>query len=77
MGNNSNLTKYQSLVNSVNSFVDGDLEWNKVLSIAKDIDPDYANALGKAVKNKLNILCYDCKFTSKGIKLDKRIKYIN
>ena len=46
-------------------------------SIAKDIDPDYANALGKAVKNKLNILCYDCKFSSKGIKLDKRIKYIN
>ena len=49
----------------------------KSFSIAKDIDPDYANALGKAVKNKLNILCYDCKFSSKGIKLDKRIKYIN
>ena len=39
MGNNSKLTKYQSLVNSVNSFIDGDLEWNKVLSIAKDIEP--------------------------------------
>jgi len=48
----------------------------KSFSIAKDIDPDYANALGKAVKNKLNILCYDCKFSSKGIKLDKKIKYI-
>ena len=34
-------------------------------SIAKDIDPDYSNALRKAVKNKLNILCYDCKFSSK------------
>ena len=48
----------------------------KYFSVAKDIDPDYANALGKAVKNKLNILCYDCKFSSKGIKLDKKIKYI-
>jgi len=29
-----------------------------------------------AVKNKLNILCYDCKFSSKGIKLNKQIKII-
>ena len=43
-------------------------------SIAKDIDIDYAEALAKAVKNNLNILCYDCKFSSKGIKLNKKIK---
>ena len=43
-------------------------------SVAKDIDADYAKALIAAVKNKLNILCYDCKFSSKGIKLNKRIK---
>ena len=43
-------------------------------TIAKDIDPDYAKALKLAVKNKLNILCYDCKFSSKGIKLNKQIK---
>jgi len=43
-------------------------------SIAKDIDPNYAKALSKAVKNKLNILCYDCKFSSKGIKLNNKIK---
>jgi len=43
-------------------------------SIAKDIDADYAKALVKAVKNNLNILCYDCKFSSKGIKLNKKIK---
>ncbi len=49
----------------------------KSFSIAKDIDLDYANALDKAVKNKLNILCYDCKFSSKGIKLNKKIKYKN
>ena len=43
-------------------------------SIAKDIDADYAKALSKAVKNNLNLLCYDCKFSSKGIKLNKKIK---
>ena len=45
----------------------------KSFKLAKDIDPDYFNALTKAVKNKLNILCYDCKFSSKGIKLNKKI----
>ena len=44
--------------------------------IAKDIDPNYAIALSKAVKKNLNIVCYDCKFTSKGIKLNKKIKII-
>jgi sugar fermentation stimulation protein A len=43
-------------------------------TIAKDIDSEYAKALKLAVKNKLNILCYDCKFSSKGIKLNKQIK---
>ena len=46
----------------------------KTFSIAKDIDKNYANALNKAVKSKLNILCYDCKFSSKEIKLNNRIK---
>jgi len=46
----------------------------KTFSIAKDIDPDYAYAISKAVKNKLNILCYDCKFSLKGIKLNNKIK---
>jgi len=44
-------------------------------TIAKDIDQEYAIALNKAVKNKLKILCYDCKFSSKGIKLNKKIKF--
>ena len=44
-------------------------------TIAKDIDPDYAKALIKGVKNKLNILCYDCKFSLKGIKLNKKINF--
>ena len=47
----------------------------KSFTIAKDIDPNYAIALKKAVKNKLKILCYDCKFSSKGIKLNNKIKF--
>ena len=46
----------------------------KLFKIAKDIDPEYAKALGQAVKNKLNIICYDCKFSSKGIKLNNKIE---
>ena len=42
-------------------------------AIAEDIDIDYKNALSKAVKNNLNIICYDCKFSTKGIKLNKKI----
>ena len=47
----------------------------KSFTIAKDIDPEYAKTLAKAVKKKLNILCYDCKFSSKGIILNSKIKF--
>ena len=43
--------------------------------LAKDIDPEYSELLTKSVKKNLNILCYDCKFTSKGIKLNRKIKF--
>ncbi len=43
--------------------------------IASDIDPEYNKSLVKAVKKKLNILCYDCKFSSKGIKLNRKIQF--
>ena len=46
-------------------------------TIASDIDPKYSKLLSKAIKKKLNILCYDCKFSSKGIKLNKKIKFKN
>ena len=46
-------------------------------TVAEDIDPEYANALRAAVKNNLNVLCYDCKFSPKGIKLNKKIKIKN
>ena len=42
--------------------------------LAKDIDPEYCELLVKAVKKKLKILCFDCKFSSKGIKLNREIK---
>ena len=42
--------------------------------LAKDIDPDYCELLLKAVKKNLNILCYDCKFSTKGIKLNQEIE---
>jgi len=44
-------------------------------AIASDIDPEYSKLLSKAVKKKLNVLCYDCKFSSKGIKLNKKLKF--
>jgi len=47
----------------------------KLFKIAEDVDPEYANSLVKAVKKKLNILCYDCKFSSKGIKLNQKVKF--
>ena len=45
--------------------------------IAGDIDPEYSESLSKAVKKKLNVLCYDCKFSSKGIKLNQKVKFKN
>ena len=45
----------------------------RLFTLAKDIDPAYAIALNKAVKKKLKILCYDCKFSPKGIKLNNKI----
>ena len=41
--------------------------------IARDIDPQYFDAITKAVKKRLKIICYDCKFSTKGIKLNKKL----
>ena len=43
--------------------------------LAKDIDPEYCELLLKAVKKNLKILCFDCKFSSKGIKLNREINF--
>ena len=47
----------------------------KKFALAKDIDPEYCELLVKAVKKKLNVICYDCKFSAKGIKLNRRIQF--
>ena len=39
------------------------------------IIPINNNPLIKAVKKNLKILCYDCKFSSKGIKLNRNIQF--
>ena len=43
--------------------------------IAKDIDKKYKIAFGKALKNGVKILCYDCKISSEEIRLNNRINY--
>ena len=42
--------------------------------IASDIDPEYFKVFKETTKNNIKVLCYDCKFSSKGIKLNKQIK---
>ena len=43
-------------------------------AIAHDIDPEYSEMLTLAIKKNVKVLCYDCKFSSKGIKLNNKIK---
>ena len=43
--------------------------------IANDIDHQYFEMLKKVVKKKLKVLCYDCKFLSKGIKINREIEF--
>ncbi len=43
--------------------------------LAKDIDPEYCELLIKAVKKNLKVLCYDCKFSTKGIELNRYIEF--
>jgi len=43
-------------------------------SIASDIDPGYFKVFKETTKNNIKVLCYDCKFSTKGIKLNKQIK---
>ena len=48
----------------------------KKFKIADDIDPKYKKLLTFALKNKLKVICYDCKFLSKGIVINKKISFI-
>ena len=48
----------------------------KKFKIAEDIDPKYKKLLTYALKNKLKIICYDCKFLSKGIIINNKVNFI-
>ena len=48
----------------------------KKFKIAKDIDPKYKKLLTYALKNKLKVICYDCKFLSKGIIINNKVNFI-
>tara|TARA_Y100001970_G_scaffold293797_1_gene443291 strand:- start:720 stop:1430 length:711 start_codon:yes stop_codon:yes gene_type:complete len=48
----------------------------KSFSIASDIDPEYSKVFKNALNKNIKILCYDCKFSNKGIKINKKIKLI-
>ena len=48
----------------------------KKFKIAEDIDPKYKKLLTFALKNKLKVICYDCKFLSKGIIINNQVNFI-
>jgi len=45
----------------------------KTFGIASDIDPVYSKVFKDALKKNINVLCYDCKFSNKGIEINKKI----
>ena len=44
--------------------------------IASDIDPEYSREFKDALKKNIKVLCYDCKFSNKGIKINNKIKIL-
>ena len=44
--------------------------------IASDIDPEYSRVFQDALKKNIKVLCYDCKFSNKGIKINNKIKIL-
>jgi sugar fermentation stimulation protein A len=44
-------------------------------TVAADIDAEYSKALNRAIKHNVKILCYDCKFSLKGIILNNKVKF--
>ncbi len=53
------------------------IEKCKSFSIASDIDPKYYEVFNNALKKNVNVLCYDCKFSNKGIEINKKIDLLN
>ena len=53
------------------------IEKCKSFAIASDIDPEYYKVFNNALKKNINVICYDCKFTNKGIEINKKIDLFN
>jgi len=49
----------------------------KYFSIAKDIDEKYDTLLTKALSKGVNVFCYDCKMSTKGIIINKKLIFQN
>ena len=52
------------------------IEKCKSFSIASDIDPLYFQTFKEAIKNNVEVLCYDCKFSKEGIEINKKINIL-
>ena len=48
----------------------------KSFRIASDIDPEYYEVFKEALKKNVKLLCYDCKFSNKGIEINDKIKIL-
>ena len=53
------------------------IEKCKTFGIASDIDPQYDKILNMALKKNVKVLSYDCKFSNKGIEINKKINFLN
>jgi len=53
------------------------IEKCKSFAIASDIDPEYYKVFNNVLKKNVNVICYDCKFTNKGIEINKKIDLFN
>ena len=47
----------------------------KFFKIAKDIDEEYKIAFNEALKNRVKVLCYDCKLSNEEIRINNQIYY--
>ena len=53
------------------------IEKCKSFSIASDIDPEYFKVFKNALKKNVKVLCYDCKFSNKGLEINNKINFLN
>ncbi len=53
------------------------IEKCKSFSIASDIDPEYFKVFKDALKKNVKVICYDCKFSNKGLEINNKINCLN